>query len=151
MSTRTTFTKFLPILISSLCCGLPIVAQTAPNTGLLRLQVDGLKSTKGKLVTRIFRKSDDLFGKPFLEATQTIDGPTITSEFPDLPFAVYAIMVFQDLNGNGVLDHNWAHIPAEPLGWSNYWHFGPFTGMPTFEKTKFEFTENMRTLTISLR
>ena len=145
------FRRFLPIFISFIFAGLSIDAQTAPITGVLRIQVVGLQSTKGKLVTKIFRKSDDLFGKPFLERTQPIDGPTVTAEFPNLPFAAYAIMVFQDLNGNGVIDHNWAHIPAEPRGWSNHWHFGPFTGMPTFEKTRFEFSENLRTLKISLR
>ena len=145
------FRRFLPIFISLFFYGLSSNAQTTPATGVLRVQVDGIKTTEGKLVIKIFRKRDDLFGKPFLERTRTIDGPTVLAEFSNLPFASYAIMAYQDLNGNGVLDHNWAHIPAEPLGWSHHWHFGPFTGLPTFEKTKFAFTENMPLLTISLR
>jgi uncharacterized protein (DUF2141 family) len=38
----------------------------------------------------------------------------------DLPEGEYVVAVFQDVNGNGVLDYNFFRIPKEPVGITNY-------------------------------
>ena len=126
-------------------------AQTPSRSGQLTVTVNGLKSTVGKLVVDIFREQDDLFGKPYRQQTVPISDSAVTVLFSSLPDASYVVFAFHDLNSNGILDHNWLHIPAEPMGYSNDWHFGLLTGMPTFEKTKFSFPSGRTAVTISLK
>ena len=122
-----------------------------PTTGRLTVKVQGLKTTNGKVIVNLFQKEDDLFGKPYLQREVVITQSTATLEFADLPFTDYVVFAFHDENNSGTLDHNWAHIPKEPMGYSNNWHFGLFTGMPTFEKTKIEFSQGKSAMTITLK
>lgn len=46
-------------------------------------------------------------------------GDAASFSFPDLPAGTYAVKVFLDMNGNGVLDKNELGIPQEPVGFSN--------------------------------
>jgi uncharacterized protein (DUF2141 family) len=64
---------------------------------------------------------------------------TYTLEFvvEKLDPGVYALVVFEDLNENGVLDQNKLGIPQEPLGFSKA-KIGLF-GPPSFKKASFEF------------
>ena len=39
--------------------------------------------------------------------------------FPDVEPGIYPIAVFQDLNGNGILDKTQNGLPLEPYGFSN--------------------------------
>ena len=122
-----------------------------PTTGRLTVSVHGLKTTNGKVIVNVFRKEDDLFGKPYLQREAVITQTTATLEFPDLPFASYTVFAFHDENNNGTVDHNLFRMPKEPMGYSNHWHFGLFTGMPTFEKTKVEFSQGKPEVTITLK
>ena len=134
----------LSIYFLSLCCSAILLqAQPAsPPAGTLTIEVGGMKSDEGQLIVRICRAQDDIFGKPFRELNCTAVKPATTVQVAELPYDSYSILVFQDLNRNGILDHNWVHFPSEPLGWSNNWHPGLATGMPTFEKTKFAFQQS---------
>ena len=138
-------------LIALLSCDIRSDAQTPPVPGLLTIKVDGLKIAEGKLVVSVFRQGDDLFGAPFLKQTISITEPTAVIEFPNVPYSTYSVFAYHDINNNGLLDHNSLHIPKEPMGWSNHWHFGVFTGMPKFEKTKFIFSHDNASITISLK
>jgi len=61
-------------------------------------------------------------------------GETAPLRIPDLASGEYALVVYQDENGNGRLDENFIGIPSEPLGFSNrYWPQGP----PTFVRAAF--------------
>ena len=52
----------------------------------------------------------------------------------NLPPGTYAVVLFDDANGNGVLDKNFIGLPREPLGFSNgYWPEGP----PSFSRAAF--------------
>jgi len=56
------------------------------------------------------------------------------------PYGEYSAILWHDVNGNGTLDHRW-EIPAEPMGFSNNWELSILSGMPSFEKLRFEFTK----------
>jgi outer membrane protein len=59
--------------------------------------------------------------------------------FPDLPAGEYALVVYEDENGNGQLDKNFIGIPRERLGFSNrYWPGGP----PSFARAAFRLEED---------
>ncbi|MBI2518172.1 MAG: DUF2141 domain-containing protein [Opitutae bacterium] len=121
------------------------------SAGTLTVQVQGIRDTRGKLVVNLFRPGDSLFGKPHLRVVAAAHAGAAEVSLPDLPYGEYVAFAFHDLNDNGVLDHNWLHFPAEPLGYSNHWNFGLLTGLPTFEKTQFHFTPQTSEITIRLK
>ena len=66
----------------------------------------------------------------------------------DLAYGPYAMVVFHDENDNGTLDHNVLRLPAEPLGFSKGFKLSLFSGMPNFEKLRFDFTVDSMPLEI---
>ena len=66
----------------------------------------------------------------------------------DLPPGIYAVAVYEDLNGNHNLDHNFIGIPREPVGASNNpsARFGP----PHFDECSFYLGDTAQTITITL-
>lgn len=66
----------------------------------------------------------------------------------DLPPGVYAVTVYEDLNNNHKLDHNFIGIPREPVGVSNNpsARFGP----PHFSECSFRLGDTAQTITITL-
>ncbi len=69
-------------------------------------------------------------------------------EIKDLPPGEYAVIVFQDLNGNNELDKSFLGIPTEPVGASNNpsYRFGP----PRWEDCKFQMPEGDHSLDITM-
>jgi uncharacterized protein (DUF2141 family) len=151
MKTPILLSAVLVVLVALFSIEIPVGAQTVSTMGRLVVKVDGLKTIKGELVVKLFRKEDDLFGEPFLQQIKTVTELTAMVEFTGVPYSSYAVFAFHDENNNGTLDHNWMHLPDEPMGWSNQWHFRLFTGMPTFDKTKFVFSQENSWITISLK
>jgi uncharacterized protein (DUF2141 family) len=111
-----------------------------PNRGNLIFLADNFKSNKGKAMVKLFLKSDDVTKKPFLQAKAFIENGKAEIIITDLPFGEYAAILWHDENGNGILDHRWG-MPAEPMGFSNNWKLSFLSGMPTFDKLRFEFTK----------
>lgn len=58
-------------------------------------------------------------GEGCAEQVIGIAGTTVRHTFEAIAPGVYAVKVFQDVNGNGVLDVSWLGWPKEPLGFSN--------------------------------
>ncbi|MVW74533.1 DUF2141 domain-containing protein [Pseudomonas xionganensis] len=71
------------------------------------------------------------------------------ARFSELPAGRYAIQLFQDLNGNGQLDHSPRGIPLEPVGFSG----NPplLNGKPKPEQASFVHGEGDTRLTIRLQ
>lgn len=61
-----------------------------------------------------------------------------------LKAGMYAVAIFQDVNGNGVLDKNMLGIPSEPYGFTNY--EGVQLVPPTWNKTSFYLDSNREIL-----
>lgn len=70
--------------------------------------------------------------------------------FQNIAYGDYAAILFQDENSNGELDHRFG-FPNEPMGFSNEWDLTLFSGMPTFKKLKFQFSESKANLKIAIR
>ncbi len=58
----------------------------------------------------------------------------------------YAVSVYEDLNGNHKLDHNWLGIPREPVGVSN--NPAARLGAPRFRESSFRLGPGSQTITI---
>jgi uncharacterized protein (DUF2141 family) len=67
---------------------------------------------------------------------------------PALPEGVYAIAIFQDLNGNGRLDNNMFGVPKEPFAFSN--NVKPKLSAPSFSDCAFELKGSNPVITITL-
>lgn len=76
-------------------------------------------------------------------------GGTAPERIPDLASGEYALVIYQDENGNGRLDKNFIGIPSEPLGFSNrYWPQGP----PVFSRAAFKLeADESRTIEVKLQ
>lgn len=66
----------------------------------------------------------------------------------DLPPGTYAVSVYEDLNGNHKLDHNFLGIPREPVGASN--NPKERIGPPRFHDCSFYLGATPETITITL-
>lgn len=116
---------------------LPAVYVFSQSTRILQFKLRDNK--KGNLYIGWYRQDED-FMKPDkavfrkivpVEGKQAIDVP-----FDSIPDGTYAISVFLDENGNGILDTNGFGIPKEDYGFSN--NVRPLTRAANFDEAKFE-------------
>ena len=142
-------------IFKSCCLVLILAASTIANaeTGNLLIQVSGLSHNRGQVIANLFREHSDVMNiKTVYRRANTIINENMAAVvFSDLEFGVYAVSIFHDENGNGELDHNMFKFPMEPLGFSNNFRFGLFTGLPSFEKLKFVFFQDSQPLDIIVR
>lgn len=120
------------------------------NQQKLILSVVNFENDTGQAIANLFLKGESLKEKPTHQLiSKIVDGKAVF-EFDNLPYGDYAVIIFHDENSNNDLDHNWLGMPSEPLGYSNGWSFSLFSGMPTFEKLKFHFSQNNNSISIEV-
>jgi uncharacterized protein (DUF2141 family) len=117
----------------------------------LNISVLGLQSSDGQVVAQLFREGDDVFAAPRLRQTKSIVERRTLVVFPGLEAGRYAAIVFHDINGNGQLEHNVLRLPAEPLGFSNGFQLGLFSGMPNSHKLAFTLSRDKQYIDILVR
>jgi uncharacterized protein (DUF2141 family) len=98
----------------------------------------GFEGSAGPAIAKLYRKGQDVLGKPYMMARAKVQKGKASMTFRGLKPGPYAVVVFQDENQNGQIDHNLLGMPSEPLGFSNGFKPGLLAGMPTFEKLRFE-------------
>jgi outer membrane protein len=104
----------------------------------------------GKVIAMLFNSSSTFVDlRDPLTLVTLPSGGTAPERIPDLASGEYALVIFQDENGNGRLDKNFIGIPSEPLGFSNrYWPQGP----PAFTRAAFKLeAEESRTIEVKLQ
>jgi len=141
---KNTFT-----LTGSICFLLIGLICNAQSSGTLAIDASNFKSDKGVAIVHLFRKQDDVPKKPFMQASQVIVNGKTSIVFHNLPYGDYAAILFHDENSNGILDHRFG-FPDESMGFSNDWKLSLFSGMPTFHKLRFEFSESKSRHTIMI-
>jgi len=122
----------------------------AQPSGTLTIDATNFKSDNCVAVVHLFRKQDDVPKKPFIEASHAIINGKSKIVFQNLVYGEYAAILFHDENSNEKLDHRFG-LPNEPMGFSNNWKLSLFSGMPTFQKLRFEFNENKSTCRLTIR
>jgi len=109
--------------------------QGAPADGVVVFQVYNSPNTFGD------------FRDPAREMRTTIQ-PGNTYLIEDMPTGDVAVLVYVDVNENGLIDKNFIGIPREPLGISN--NYRP-KGPPAFGRAKFTVSEaDSRTIDIEI-
>ena len=110
----------------------------AQESGTLIVNATDFENSEGAAMINLFREQDDIPKKPFITLKAKITNGQAEFVIENLAVGSYAAIVWHDENNNGILDHNL--LPSEPLGCSNNWQMGLFSGMPTFKKLKFIFS-----------
>lgn len=88
----------------------------------LNITVRQVVPQQGELLVALFDTTDGWPEEP--RPTQIaqrlkVEGDTMTLTFSDLTPGRWAVMVLQDINGNGRMDKNFFGLPKEPYGASN--------------------------------
>ena len=134
------------VLLFSACS-----AADAQETARLDLTINGITDISGTLAIAVFATETTFESRSnqVAEARLPVRARSMSWTFELTAPASYAIIVFQDTNGNGELDLGRFGIPQEPYGFSNNARsaFGP----PGFRKARIEFDTGNLTHEIDLR
>ncbi len=89
------------------------------DSNSLKVSFKNIKYSKGMIYLSLFDSEDDFMTKtPKYNKMISVHGKNIIFEFKNLKKGTYAIICFQDLNGNKKLDFK-GYMPTEPWGISN--------------------------------
>lgn len=139
----------LVFLIGMLC------PHAHPQTGKLTALTIDVRLTPeahGELAYLIFDSSSGFPGDPGKAVRhEFVSIPAGAHELrinAELPPGTYAVSVYEDLNGNHKLDHNWLGIPREPVGVSN--NPPSRMGPPRFNECAFRLAGAAHTVSITL-
>jgi len=124
-----------------------VVAQTQGN---LTFNLSGFADNSGQVLVELFRKTDKVPTEPFKVIIAKIVNNNAHVIISNLDYGEYAAIIVHDQNANGHIDHSWG-IPSEPLGYTNNWKLTLLSGMPTFEKLKFRFSESGNSISIEMK
>lgn len=127
------------------------LAQVTPSGNLIRVEVDGLRDTRGQVHCALFSSPADFPKKADKAAAQAMSAITHGQAFCELPGVdpgTYAISVFHDGNSNGKLDTNFMGMPREGVGASNNakGRFGP----PKFRDASFQYSGGRLVIKITI-
>lgn len=119
--------------------------------GDLKLNMHGFGISGKNLYVAVHSSMQDFPAKDDKAIKSAVVAQTDSTELliTNIPTGEYAIAVFADLNGNGVLDINFIGFPKEPVGISRdaKRKFGP----PKFADAAFKIGDGVTALSIELK
>jgi uncharacterized protein (DUF2141 family) len=125
------------------------MGQDAPRHDLT-VNIAHVTDTHHQIYIAISKKSNGFPGDPDVVRYITWDPAgrnSLSVSIPDIPYGKYAIMIFQDLNGNKKLDKGFLGIPNEPIAFSNDFH--PLFGPPRWKDCEFDYSVLSYTVSIN--
>lgn len=122
----------------------------ADDAGKLTTAATGFRNTDGHAVAKLFAPGDNVLGPGHWQVSAPIVAGQATLHFENLSSGSYAVVVFHDENDNGVLDHGLLG-PAEPLGFSGGFSLGLLSGLPSFDKLKFDYQPPAQVITVRVK
>ncbi len=111
----------------------------APGTSTLRVEIAGLRNTKGTVYCSLFNAAEGFPGaSPIIDGSREASATTgtLAFDFAGLPAGTYAVAMSHDENDNGQLDSNFVGAPTEGYGSTN--NITHPTSAPTFDEAKVE-------------
>ncbi|TMO68808.1 DUF2141 domain-containing protein [Pseudoalteromonas aurantia] len=109
-----TFTRLTTAIIT--LSSMALSAQAAQ----LNINLNNVKENQGTIKVAIYDSAKGMKQYQAFEVLeQKADAAQLTFTVMDLAHGDYAVMVYQDLNGDGKLGRNLMGIPNEPYGFSN--------------------------------
>ena len=118
-----------------------VMPQTATEqTFRLEIKFENIQKTDKPIYVALYQSEKDFNNKEAYKKYTVMPSQKTSLDIQDLPEGTYAVLCFQDLNGNHRLDFN-NYIPDEPWGLSNnITRMGP----PTWEDAKFELKQDLQ-------
>jgi len=94
---------------------------TAQQPGELSVTIRNIYPAEGELYIAIYDDPSSYLNPDaaLQRRVLKVEADTLQLRFSNMQPGTYAIAVFQDLNGNGLLDESGKGIPLEPFGFSN--------------------------------
>jgi len=91
------------------------------TTGRLKVHVVGVAANGGDIYVAVHREATFLQDESALSSLvlSPQGKKEVTGQSEPLLYDIYAVAVYQDMNGNGQLDKNALGIPTEPYAFSN--------------------------------
>ena len=120
------------------------------EASVLLVDAIGFRNNTGHAIAKLFVPGDDVLKRGHKEVGSSISNGRATFIFSSVPSGEYAMVVFHDVNDNGIVDHNFIGFPKEALGFSNGFSLGLGSGLPNFEKLRFIHDSARQTIIIKV-
>jgi uncharacterized protein (DUF2141 family) len=122
------------------------------GTGKLKIEIIGIRSTKGKVLVNLFSTAKGFPTNPkYAYRTAELEikeGGKAYVEFADLPYGDYAVAVLHDENDNKKMDYNFLGMPKEGYCFSN--NYRPTFKNPSFRQAGFFLERPLKTLQLEM-
>jgi len=129
---------------------LPAVTLNAQDVEVV---ITGIRAEKGQIVIGVFkdnesfRKEESFLEKRFVK--NGISNGEMRVKFTLEP-GIYGLSLLDDENSDGKMEYNFARLPKEGFGFSDYYHTG--LTRPKFDSFKFSIDQSRkRTITVRIR
>ena len=134
-------------LYRTILSGLLLLGAATASAGTVEVRVAGV-TAKGTVKVAVCDKERFLKQCAYSASAPAQAGETTVS-VKGVPAGTWAVLAYQDENGNGELDRNFIGMPKEPYGFSRdaRGKFGP----PTFEDAAIEVGEAQATANVRVR
>lgn len=129
------------ILLLSILTAISVKSIMAQQNFSITVQVSGISEIKGTIYAALTNDRTDFptVQNPIAAKAISVDSSKLVFEFQNINGGSdYTIVLYQDLNGNEILDMN-GEMPGEPFGFSKYGMMGP----PTWDACSFLLEENL--------
>lgn len=126
------------LLLASCLWSLALTASASNDQNMLIVDAIGFAHPRGHAVAKLFQPGDNVLEHGRQQSIAEVRDGKARFEFTGLPAGAYAVVVFHDENDNGEIDHNRLGLPSETLGFSNGFKPGLLSGLPSFDKLRFE-------------
>lgn len=123
--------KLMPVV-----CGLQFLP-TAAAAASLEVVVSAVRDTQGQVRAALYNGPDGFpkDGRALVVESVPAQAGNTTLRFKDIPAGRYAVIAYQDEDGNGILNKRFGMIPTEGYGLSNN---PQVFGKPGFDACAFE-------------
>lgn len=122
-------------LLSALFSSALLLAALPASAATVEVRVSNVAGGKGQVKVAVCDRARFLKQCIYSTSAPPQEGETVVA-FRDIPAGTWAVLAYQDENGNNILDRNFLGIPTENYGFSRnaVGRFGP----PSFEDAAIE-------------
>lgn len=139
--------KFIHIL--TLIFSLIPLHSRGQEIGNIQIAIHHIENENGTMHIGLFTENDKFLDEAFYSKEIAVNNQVkIQLTFENIPYGIYAISIYHDLNDNGKLDTNFIGIPKEPVGFSN--DHQPKMGPPRFNAAKFSLNQKKLAITVNM-
>lgn len=121
------------------------------KTSTIKIEIIGLKNTKGQIMISINRGPEGWPEENFIEQRFISDftSPNFTVVFENFSYGNYAVGVLHDEDKNGEMTSNFIGMPKEPFGFTR--DYKVVFRAPKYEEANFEVDQPIKRLKINLQ